>query len=78
YGRDHPDLANVLNNMGVVQNRLGKRMQARRSYERSLAIREAVLGPDHQEVARTLNNLGNILVSEGELNEAEAMHARAL
>ena len=35
----------------------GKYAEAGPLYERSLAIREKVLGPDHPDVATSLNNL---------------------
>ena len=33
-------------------------------YERSLAIREKVLGPDHPHVASSLNNLAGLLANQ--------------
>ena len=47
FGPDHLKVAMVLNNLGVIYKCLARFAEARRVYERSLAIMEPVLGPDH-------------------------------
>lgn len=42
----------------VVQEEYGEALQL---YERSLSIREKVLGPNHPDVANSLNNLADLL-----------------
>ena len=42
----------------------GNYEDAKPLYERSLAIREKVLGPDHPDVATCLNNLAGLLESQ--------------
>jgi len=56
-GPDHPDVAGVLTNLGIVRKRLGDVAGARSDYERAIEINEAV-DPDHPDVAATLVNLG--------------------
>ena len=40
-------------------------------YERSLAIREKVLGPDHPDVASSLNNLAGLLENQVRVDRLE-------
>ena len=40
-------------------------------YERSLAIREKVLGPDHPDVASSLNNLAMLLANQVRVDRLE-------
>ncbi|TAK14074.1 MAG: toll/interleukin-1 receptor domain-containing protein [Anaerolineae bacterium] len=51
---------------------------ARPLYERSLAIREAALGPDHPHTATGLNNLAILLQDLGDLPAARPLLERAL
>ncbi len=51
---------------------------ARPLYERSLAIRERVLGPEHPDTVISLNNLALALHAQGELMAARHLHERAL
>jgi len=46
--------------------------------QRTLAIREQVLGPEHPDVARVLNNLAALYVSRGDYARAEFLFQRAL
>jgi len=46
--------------------------------ERSLEIRERILGPDHRDVAATLHALASILWNKGEYAKAEPLYQRAL
>src|SRR5262249_754042 len=45
---------------------------------RSVAIREAALGPDHPDVAADVAALAAIVAERGRLDEAEALYLRAL
>ena len=47
--------------------------QAKKMYERALAIDEAALGPDHPNVATRLNNLGLVLKEQGDLAGAKTL-----
>jgi tetratricopeptide (TPR) repeat protein len=73
---DHPDVARDVNNLGSVLRDLGD--LARASFERALAIEEAVYGPDHLEVATGVNNLGLVLRDLGDLAGARESYERAL
>lgn len=77
-GPGHPEVAVILNNLGIAQWELGDLGAARASVERALAIDEAAYGPGHPEVASTLNNLGAVQRRLGELPAARATLERAL
>jgi tetratricopeptide (TPR) repeat protein len=47
-------------------------------YERTLSIREKVLGPEHPDVATTLNNLAALYQSMGNYTEPLPLYKRAL
>jgi tetratricopeptide (TPR) repeat protein len=46
--------------------------------QRSLALKEKVLGADHPEVATTLHNLANVYQKAGKYDEAEPLYLRAI
>jgi len=47
-------------------------------YERTVALREKVLGSDHPETARAMNELGTMLWARGDLRAARPLLERAL
>jgi Tfp pilus assembly protein PilF len=77
-GPGHPEVAVILNNLGIAQWELGDLGAARASMERALAIGEAAYGPGHPELATALNNLGAVQRRLGELPAARATLERAL
>jgi hypothetical protein len=56
-GPMHPDLANTLNNLGVVCERLEKPADAEQCYRRAYAIASAALDADHPFVVLSAKNL---------------------
>ena len=64
-GPAHPDLANTLNNLGVVAERLNKPADAERSYRRAYAIASGVLQPDHPFVVMSAKNLRDFCETRG-------------
>jgi hypothetical protein len=56
-GPGHPDLANTLNNLGVVSERAGHSAEAEHSYRRAYAVARAALAPDHPFVVTSARNL---------------------
>jgi tetratricopeptide (TPR) repeat protein len=59
-GPGHPEVAVILNNLGIAQWELGDLAAARATLERALAIKQAAYGPHHPEVADILSNLDMI------------------
>jgi len=77
-GRDHIEVAYVLNALGHVLWEQGELAAARSVHERALAIDEARLSPGHQDIGSTLNSLGHVLYLQGELQDARIYLERAL
>jgi tetratricopeptide (TPR) repeat protein len=70
--------ARLLNRAGSYPWGRVELWQRRQLLERSLATREACLGPDHLDVAQSLNDLGGVLRELGELPAARDVYRRAL
>lgn len=73
---DHPEVIESVDLLGIVLGRLQAFDEARALLERALTAREA--GDDLEDLAATLNNLGNLHWRRSELEDAEALHRRAL
>jgi hypothetical protein len=61
----HPDLANTLNNLGVVCEITEKPDDAEQFFRRACAIATAVLEPDHPFVATSRKNLEDFCIARG-------------
>jgi hypothetical protein len=61
----HPDLANTLNNLGVVCEILEKPVDAERYFRRASIIAATVLEPDHPFVATSRKNLEDFCKARG-------------
>ena len=61
----HPDLADTLNNLGIVCEITGNLIEAERSFRRAFAIVTAVLKPDHPSVATSRKNLRDFYEAQG-------------
>ena len=64
-GPEHPDLANTLNNLGVVCEMTGKPDEAEASFRRAYKIAKTVLEPDHPFVATSRQNLEDFCAARG-------------
>ena len=71
-------LATTLSSRGFLALDEGDLPAARALLERSLAIRERVLGPGHSSTAASLNDLARVHVTAGRYAEAQAAFERAL
>ena len=77
FGPEHPDTAQILNNLAALYHAQGKYKEAEPLYRRALAIREKVLGPEHPDTATTLKSYSGFLRETGRLKEAEELERRA-
>ncbi|XP_077296550.1 kinesin light chain isoform X2 [Arctopsyche grandis] len=77
-GRDHPDVATMLNILALVYRDQNKYREAANLLNDALSIREATLGENHPAVAATLNNLAVLYGKRGKYREAEPLCKRAL
>jgi len=77
-GRDHPDVATMLNILALVYRDQNKYKEAANLLNDALAIREKTLGENHPAVAATLNNLAVLYGKRGKYKDAEPLCKRAL
>lgn len=77
-GREHPDVATMLNILALVYRDQQKFKEAGVLLTEALHIRERTLGPEHPAVAATLNNLAVLYGKRGKFKEALPMCKRAL
>jgi hypothetical protein len=61
----HPDLANTLNNLGVVCEITGKLADAEQHFRRALTIATTALDPDHPFVVTSRKNLRDFCEAQG-------------
>jgi len=64
-GPHHPDLANTLNNLGVVCEMTDNPIDAEHYFRRAYAIATATLAPDHPFVATSSKNLHDFCAARG-------------
>ncbi|EDQ88732.1 uncharacterized protein MONBRDRAFT_32673 [Monosiga brevicollis MX1] len=77
-GREHPDVATMLNILALVYRDQHKFKEAGVLLQEALDIRERTLGPDHPAVAATLNNLAVLYGKRGKFKDALPLCQRAL
>lgn len=77
-GPSHLDVAEALNNLGLIYFVQGRHGEAEPLFKRSLSISERVQGSDHLTVARTLGNLASVYQAQGRYSEAEPLFKRSL
>ena len=64
-GPVHSDVANTLNDLGVVCDILGRPDEAEFLYRRALGIARRTLAADHPYIATSLQNLSNLYRAQG-------------
>src|SRR5579884_4270524 len=82
-GKDHPDVANVLNTLGHIQQQLGDYRSAEQSQRRAAGIIDAIpaneADPDLERVrVQAWTGLANTLRMQGKYKEAEPLFRKAL
>ena len=75
---DRSALATLYHNMGGIEHARGRYAAGEPHARRSVALREAELGPDHVAVAADVAALAAIVEGRGRLDEAAALYERAL
>lgn len=68
----------LLNQAGFYAHQRARYVLAEPLFQRSLSIREKVLGPEHPSTATSLNNLAGLYRTTGRLSKAEPLYARAV
>lgn len=72
------ELANCINNIGVVLCRAGRLTESRRYLERALAMRRKVYAGGHPRLAECMSNLAAVLNRQGESEAAIQLYHEAL
>ena len=70
-------MAQSLNNLGVLYRAQKKYNESEAIFQRSLAIKEKVLGSDHLDLASTLENYAAVLKQTGQNQKAANLQKRA-
>ena len=76
-GSDHPDVAIMMNNLGILLSDLGRDDESEPFFLESLDMQRRQLG-EHPSVANSLNNVGMFYFESGSLDKAEPMMQEAL
>jgi len=77
-GPKHPEVAQSLNDLGVILHYRGEFEAAEARYREALRMRRQGLDAPHEGIASTLNNLGAVLHHQGSLDSAETYYRDAL
>ena len=77
-GPDHPDTAEILNNLGLSLREEGDDAKARVMLERALAINDRTLGAEHAATVTVVNNLALLLRDQGDIAAARPLFERAV
>lgn len=82
-GKRHRDgdarvVAQALEELALACLRAGDTARAVALYDRTLTLREKLLGPEHLDVGLSMMSLGRALIANNELDRAESTLARAL
>lgn len=75
---DHEQVADALNNLGLIRQEIGDYENAEMLQERALAIRLKTLGSNAVAVATSLKNLAQIHFANGNYSKAEKEYLQAL
>ncbi len=75
---DHPEVAELHNNLGTTYQRMGKLQQAERSYREAILMTERIYGRYGAPVGIPLNNLGLFYYSTKQYAKAQTTLKKAL
>lgn len=78
FGRDHPDVATILQDLADAYYKQKKNGETDPLNNHALAIYDKKLGPDHPDVARTLSGLADAYHGQGEYDVSKRLYYRAL
>ncbi len=77
-GSNHPNVGQILANMGATTYLRGESAQAEGYMLRALAVDRLVLGPEHPDVAISMNTLGRLRLEQRHFAEARQMLAESV
>ena len=73
FGPIHPEVARVLNALGVIYEKQGKYAEAEAIEKRALDVSKKINEPDHQNLVMALFSLAMLYKNEGRYSEAESL-----
>ena len=78
YGEHHPLVADVVINLGAIEQDRGRYPEAERHYQRGTAIMERWYGPDHPRTAAAIAMVGRAALLQQQRDRADTLIRRAL
>jgi len=78
FGANHPEVALVLNNLALIDKKMGRYAEAEPLYKRALEIFEEAVGPKHPDVAIAMSNLAELYRLQGKTAQVEPLLKQAL
>ena len=78
YGPDHPEVAEALNNLGLVRAAQGDLGAAKKLVTKALALREKATPPNPAELAESYSNIGTLHFNLNEFQEAQTWFKKGL
>ncbi|CAB1116847.1 unnamed protein product [Ectocarpus sp. CCAP 1310/34] len=78
HGRDHPEVATVLENIAELLMEQEMYEEAEPLVVRCLAIRQSALGPEHPDVASSLQRRASLLDVQGKHDKAKPLLERSV
>ena len=78
FGKDSYKIAIAKNNLGNLEQKLGKHLEAEKAYKEALELDMKYFGENHQNVATRLNNIATLLAAQQRYDEAAQKFAEAL
>jgi serine/threonine protein kinase/tetratricopeptide (TPR) repeat protein len=69
-GPDHPDTLSSMHNLATAYGRVGRRTEALKLLEETLALRKAKLGPDHPDTLSSMFHIAFIYFTLGQYADA--------
>ncbi len=78
YGEHHPLVADVVINLGAIEQDRGRYPEAERHYQRGTGIMERWYGPDHPRTAAAIAMLGRVALLQQQRDRADTLIRRAL
>jgi len=76
--KEHPRIADALQESALVARALGRNADARRLFEQAQSMNRQMRGGEHLETANSLGHLAAIAQESGDLDSAESMLGEAL
>lgn len=76
YGELHPEVAENLNSLGMIEKHRGEYDQAIEHIKRAINIIEQVFDPEHNKIASFANNLADVYSIQAKYTAATELYKR--